>query len=399
MTPATEEIAAGRPLTAHEASKKQPVAAAIAPGTALDTALDTGTSREAENDDMPLPHNPQTIFLGVLCVFATLAVLRVSAEVALPVVIALVLKLLLQPLVRLMERIRVPKALGALVSVVLLLGLFGVLGTILSRPATQMVRDAPALVEKLQNQVQSAHGFVDRLKPMLEPLGLSGDTGSSASEMIKNNAGAVAGAVAAGASSFVSHLLETLLILFYMLVFGETFMRRLVEVLPRFRDKKQAVEISATVERDISAYLLTITVINAVVGVLAGCVMWLFGVPGAIVWGVVAFCLNFIPILGPFCGVALFAAVGLATLGGAWASLLPAVAYLAIHFAEGELFTPMLLAKRFTLNPIAVMIALIFWYWMWGVQGAILSVPILAITKIVSDRLRPFRALGHLLEG
>ena len=234
---------------------------------------------------------------------------------------------------------------------------------------------------------------------MLEPLGLSGDTGSGAGEMIRNNAGSFAGSIAAGASSFVSHLLETLLILFYMLVFGETVMRRLVEVLPRFRDKKQAVEISDTVERDISAYLLTITIINTIVGALAGCVMWAFGVPGAVVWGVIAFCLNFVPILGPFCGVALYAAVGLATLGASWFSLLPAVAYLAIHFAEGEFIPPMLLARRFTLNPIAVMVALVFWYWLWGVQGAILSVPILAITKIMSDRLRPFRAVGHLLEG
>ena len=95
----------------------------------------------------------------------------------------------------------------------------------------------------------------------------------------------------------------------------------------------------------------------------------------------------------------LFALVGLATLGTAWTALLPAAGYLAIHVTEGEIVTPMILARRFTLNPIAVMVGLIFWYWLWGIQGAILSVPLLAITKIVSDRLRPFKALGHLLEG
>lgn len=376
-------------------------------GTAPDTA-DEKAARPRQDgqadpatgaEDMPLPHNTQSIFLGVLVLFASFAVMRVAAEVFLPVVIALVLKLLLQPLVRLLERIHIPKGIGALVGVVLLLGVFGGLGAILSAPAAQMVSDAPALVGKLQDQIKSAHGLVDRIKPVLEPLGLDSGGGGGSAEMLKSKAGELAAAVAGGASAFVSHLLETLLVLFYMLVFGETFMRRLVEVLPRFRDKKQAVEISGAVERDISAYLLTITVINAVVGVLAGGVMWAFGVPGAIVWGVVAFCFNFVPILGPFCGVALFAAVGLATLGAAWSSLLPAAAYLAIHFAEGELFTPMLLARRFTLNPIAVMVGLIFWYWLWGVQGAILSVPILAIVKIVSDRLRPLRALGHLLEG
>jgi len=122
-------------------------------------------------------------------------------------------------------------------------------------------------------------------------------------------------------------------------------------------------------------------------------------VPGAPLWGVAAFALNYVPILGPFTGVALFVMVGLLTLGLSWVSVLPAVCYLGIHIAEGEIITPMLLARRFTVNPVAMMLALIFWYWMWGVQGAILAVPMLAILKIVSDRLRPLRALGHFLEG
>ena len=85
-------------------------------------------------------------------------------------------------------------------------------------------------------------------------------------------------------------------------------------------------------------------------------------------------------------------------MGPAWAALLPAALYFGIHVAEGEIVTPMLLANRFTINPVAVILSLIFWYWMWGVPGAILAVPMLAIIKIVSDRLRPIRAFGHLLE-
>ena len=351
-----------------------------------------------EREDMPLPHDPQTIFLGGLFVLACLAAMYVAREVILPIVLAIVLKLLLQPLVRLLERVRIPKGIGALVGILLLLGVFGGIGTILSSPAGDLVRNFPQTVSKIQDQFATFKGPLERVQGLIGRFG-GGGAPAGSGEILKVNPGAIASTVASSASSFASHLLETLLILFYLLVFGETLMRRMVEILPRFRDKKQAVEISDTIERDISAYLLTITIINAVVGVAAGLVMWLFGVPGAPLWGVVAFCLNYVPILGPFTGVALFAVIGLATLGASWASLLPAAAYLGIHFLEGELITPMLLARRFTLNPIAVMVALIFWYWMWGVQGAILSVPLLAITKIVCDRLRPFRALGHLLEG
>jgi predicted PurR-regulated permease PerM len=127
--------------------------------------------------------------------------------------------------------------------------------------------------------------------------------------------------------------------------------------------------------------------------------MWACGIPAPVLWGAVAFCLNFVPILGPFFGVALFLAVGLVADGPTWIAALPAALYLGIHVAEGEWITPMVLARRFTINPVAVILALIFWYWMWGVPGAILAVPMLAITKIVCDRLRPLRALGHLLEG
>lgn len=351
-----------------------------------------------EREDMPLPHDAQTIFLGGLFVMALFTVLYVAQAVVLPVVIALVLKMLLQPLVRLLERVRIPKGIGAVLAILVLLGVLAGLGAILSGPASEVVKNFPALIKKVEERYAALQHVIDRAKPVLDQLGIGGGESGGFEGMMGKLSG-MAGSVASGASSFASHLLETLLILFYLLVFGETFMLRLVEILPRFDDKKQAVEISKTVERDISAYLLTITIINAVVGVACGLVMWAFGIPAAVVWGVVAFCLNYVPILGPFAGVALFAVVGLATLGAAWTALLPAAAYLAIHFAEGELITPMLLAKRFTLNPIAVMVGLVFWYWLWGVQGAILSVPLLAIIKIVSDRIRPFRAMGHMLEG
>ncbi len=348
----------------------------------------------AEAGDMPLPSNPQTIFLGALFVFACVAVMSVAREVILPVVLALVLKLLLQPVVRFGERLRLPRAVGALVAVLLLLGVFIGLGTILSGPAAQWMHDAPAAWQKLQEQYAWVKGPISRVQDLMGRAGMGGE-----GEGVKLNPGAIAGSVASGAGGFASHLLETLLILFYLLVFGETFMRRLVEVLPSFKDKKQAVGISAAIEHDISAYLLTVTVINAVVGAAVAGMSWAFGLPGWPLWGVVAFCLNYIPILGPLAGVGLFVLVGLATLGASWFSVLPAAAYLGIHVLEGEIITPMILARRFTINPIAVIVGLVFWYWLWGVQGAVLAVPLLAIAKIVCDRLRPLRAFGHLLEG
>jgi predicted PurR-regulated permease PerM len=87
------------------------------------------------------------------------------------------------------------------------------------------------------------------------------------------------------------------------------------------------------------------------------------------------------------------------TIDGLWLALAPAGLYMAIHLVEGETLTPMLLARRFTLNPVLVILSLVFWFWMWGIPGAILSVPMLAIMKIICDRIRPFAALGHFLAG
>jgi AI-2E family transporter len=116
-------------------------------------------------------------------------------------------------------------------------------------------------------------------------------------------------------------------------------------------------------------------------------------------WGATAFLLNFVLILGPLLGTVIFLLAGMLSFDSLWWALLPPALYFGIHLLEGETLTPMLLARRFTLNPVLVILSLVFWFWMWGVSGAILAVPLLAILKIICDRLRPLKALGHFLEG
>ena len=191
----------------------------------------------------------------------------------------------------------------------------------------------------------------------------------------------------------------TVLFLFFLLVSGDIFLHRLVEILPRFRSKRQVMDISQQIESDVSAYLVTITIMNAAVGIATALAMWLTGVGDPILWGTVAFLLNYVPILGTALGVLIFLLAGLLTHDTLWQALLPAGLYFGFHLIEGETVTPMLLARRFTLNPVLVIISLVFWFWMWGIPGAILSMPMLAITKIICDRLQPLAAFGHFLEG
>jgi predicted PurR-regulated permease PerM len=202
-----------------------------------------------------------------------------------------------------------------------------------------------------------------------------------------------------GTRNFANGFFTTILFLFFLLVSGDTFLRRLVEILPSFSNKRQAVDISQQVESDISAYLVTITLMNAAVGTATAVVMWLTGIGDPILWGAVAFLLNFVPILGPISGAVILLLAGLLTIDTLWQALLPAGLYLGIQQIEAEVITPTLLAKRFILNPVLVIISVVFWFWMWGAPGAILSMPMLAITKIICDRVRPLAAFGHFLEG
>jgi predicted PurR-regulated permease PerM len=188
------------------------------------------------------------------------------------------------------------------------------------------------------------------------------------------------------------------LLLFFLLCSGDLFLRRLVEILPTLSDKKQAVDIWHEITRNISGYLVTISLMNAAVGIATAVATYMFGLSNPILWGVLAFVLNYILILGPLSGIAILFLAGLLTFDTTWQALLPAASYLAIHLTESAV-TPVLLARRFELNPVLVIISLLFWYWMWGIAGALLAVPLLASFKIVCDRIRPLMALGHFIGG
>jgi predicted PurR-regulated permease PerM len=361
---------------------------------------ETGTAPADELlADMPLPSDPKTIFLGGLFALALLATAYVASEIVLPMVFAFTLKLLLQPIFRFLERLRIPRALAALLLILALFGTIVGLGTAVSGPARNWAAKLPEGIPRLEERMSFLREPINTSQQFLQQIENIGATGVRPDAASPLEGAALLTTVFAGTRSFASGLLTTVLFLYFLLVSGDTFLRRLVEILPHFSSKRQAVDISQQIESDISAYLLTISIMNAAVGVATALVMWLTGVGDPILWGTLAFLLNYAPILGPAVGVVVFLFAGLLSIDTLWQALLPAALYLAVHIAEGETITPLLLARRFTLNPVLVIFSLVFWFWMWGIPGAILSVPMLAIAKIVCDRVRPFAALGHFLEG
>ena len=340
-----------------------------------------------------------TIFLGGLFAIAGLAALREASAIILPLVLAFILKLLLQPAMQLLQRLHVPRALASLLMIFLVIACFIGFGTALSGPAAVWAAKLPEGIPRLGEHLRFLRTPFDALQHILQQAEqITAGSPRSGTTVVATQSG-FAGALFGNVRAAVDGLFTTTLILFFLLVFGDTFLRRLVEILPRFQDKRRAVDISQQIEHDISGYLVTITAMNAGVGLATGIAMQVSGLGDPLLWGAVAFLLNYVPILGPLTGVAIFCLAGLLTFDSLWRSFLPAALYLCIHLIEGEFITPMLMARRFTLNPVVVILSLIFWFWIWGLPGAILSVPILAITKIVCDRIGRLKALAHLLEG
>jgi predicted PurR-regulated permease PerM len=327
-----------------------------------------------------------------------LCFLYFAREIVVPMVVAFILNLLLQPVMKTIAGIRIPKPLAAIVTICLFLSVLVGFGFTLSGPASAWLAKAPESLPRLERHLAVFGEPFDALRAAGQELErFTGGASAAAPSTVTGSD--VGWFLFSNTRAMVTGMGTSIILLFFLLVSGDLFLRRLVELVPTLSDKKQVVEISHEIERNISRYLVTVTIMNAAAGAATGIATWLCGLSDPLLWGAVAFGLNYIMILGPLTNLAILVVVGLLTFDSIWWALLPAALYFVIHLIEGETITPHLMARRFTLNPVLVVVSLVFWYWMWGAVGALLAVPLLAILKIVCDRVEPLMALGHLLDG
>ncbi len=344
-----------------------------------------------------LPHDVQTLLLlGIflILIFYTLYFVR---EIVLPIILAFVLFLILRPSMRYLSKLRIPKVIAALLVIAVLFSGISALGFTLSGPVTEWIAKAPKALPRLERRlsfVMKPLADVQRTSEQVEKLGDSVAPGIQAITVKGPSLGSL---LASGTRTFLAGLLTSVVLLFFLLISGDLFLRRFVEILPTLSNKKQAVDISNEIERHLSIYLITISLTSATVGVATGFAVYFCGLSDPVLWGTVAFLLNYVMILGPItCAVIIFLA-GLLTFDSTWQAVLPMVIYISLNFLEGNYITPMLLARRLTLNPVLIIVSLIFWYWMWGVAGALLAVPLLGSFKVICDRVKPLMAIGHFL--
>lgn len=353
----------------------------------------------AKRGEIPLPGDMRVFLLAGIFTLLVFYTLYLGREVFLPILFAVLLKLLLMPPMRLLCKLHVPKVVAALLLIVAVVSTVGGLGYTVSGPAVGWLAKAPQNLSQIEERLHVLKRPVEEVQKATEQVERMTEKEAGGAAAVKVKGPGLSDYIFAGTRALVEGAVTTVILLFFLLVAGDLFLRRLVEILPTLTDKKQAVEISHEIERNISGYLFTISAMNVLVGTAVALAMHLCRLPDPLLWGCLAFLLNYVPVLGPLCGVGLFFLIGLISFDTAWQALIPAAAYLAIHMVEGEFVTPMILARRFTLNPVLVMLSLLFWNWMWGIPGALLAVPLLAGFKIVCDRVRPLMALGHFFGG
>lgn len=375
-----------------------------APTIEVAVAADATAESSPAVDAVAFQRNQTILLLGIFLLLACFA-MYFAGELILPILVAMLLKLVLALPVRQLTRLRIPEPVGA----ALVLGLLtcGVAygAYALSTPAADWVTRIPERLFILRSHLRQMEGPLDFLrqagKSLSQLSGIADPTGAAATTQ---QAQAVVAEPALGPTLVLSETASVtlatgsmLVLLYFLLASGDMFLRKLVSVLPRLRDKKQAVEIARQVQSDVSHYLLTITVINAVLGVVLGLTMLLIGMPSPWLWGAMLGILNFIPFLGPAACFIIVALASFMSFSDWHTAILPPLAVVVYCTLEGQFITPTIVARSLVLNPVAVFVALLFCGWTWGVVGVLVSVPLLAVVKILCDRVQPLTSVGEFL--
>ena len=340
-----------------------------------------------------------------LLVLATLGVgftLWAAQGLLLPVLLAMFFALIGNPIIRVLQRLYVPRFISALL--VLLLGLSGTvyLGTKLVAPAGEWISEVPRelrdLAPKLRDLARPVQEANEAAADIARAAG--GETSGKPVEVVKTEVNDPYKALIATPRMLAS-VLAVVLLTFFFMVYGQSLQRNAIDLLPDRQQKRVTVDILQSIEHEMSRYVLTISVINALVGLaLAGALYWMGGFEAdeAMLWGTMAALLNYAPYVGPLVGIMVMLLMGFVAFDDLWQSVLPAVVYLGLHTLEGQILTPIVLGARLALSPLVLILALMVFGWLWGIIGLLLAVPLLVCVKIVLTKIDGMDGWARLLE-
>jgi predicted PurR-regulated permease PerM len=340
----------------------------------------------------------RSISITGLFVLAALYTLYFARAFFLPIVLAVLLDFLLSPLIRALKRARVPEPLGAALVIVGLLGTAGVAVYGLVGPAREWGAKLPASMREAENRLRKLRTPVEQVSKTAEQVEQVAkvDNGAKTQEVVVKGP-TLTERLFGTTQTLIASAFEVVILLYFLLAAGDLFLQKLIKVLPQFRDKKKAVAIARETEASISTYLVTVTLVNLALGLAVGIVMFLLKMPNPLLWGALAAIAEFIPYLGASAVVTLLTLAGLVTFEQVGHALLIPAAYLGVNVLQSQLLAPLILGRKLTLNPVAIFVGLVFWWWIWGVPGAFIAVPLIATFKIFCDHIEALAPIGEFL--
>ncbi|HEX8906882.1 MAG TPA: AI-2E family transporter [Longimicrobiaceae bacterium] len=347
--------------------------------------------------------SPRTRSVGIttLTVLALLYTLYFARPFLLPLVFALLLSFLFGPVVRGMARVRIPPPIGAALVVLALLGAMGLGGYELAGPVQNWATNAPETLSAAQGKLRKLLRPLERASRTAEQVqsaaGAATGTGTERSREVVVRQPSLIARIFGTTQRFFAALLEVIILLYFLLAGGDLFLQKLIKVLPTTGDKKKAVEIARMIESSISTYLLTVAVVNVVEGAVVALAMWALGMPSPLLWGALVAFFEFMPYLGAAAMVLILGVTAITVFDNVGRALLVPAAFLLINLVQANFVSPIFVGHRLALNPVALLVGLTFFFWIWGIPGAFIAVPILATFKIFCDHIGSLAAVGEFL--
>lgn len=335
--------------------------------------------------------------LTLLAVLASLYTLYFARGFLMPVAFAVLFNFLLSPAVRWLARLRVRPPIGAALLVLALVGGVALTAVSLTRPVQHWVARAPGTVETVRLRMRELMTPLERVRRTAEQVEQVATGGGRKPPEVVVKGPSLTSRLFGTTQRLVAALLQTIILLYFLLASGDLFLQKAIKVLPNVREKRTALDIAREAERSISTYLGTATLVNVGEALLLTGVLALLGMPNPALWGVMCAVLEFIPYIGAAVMTLVLAVAAITTFDNVAQSLLPPLAFVAINLIQGNLVSPLLLGSRLSLNPVALFVGLAFWFWVWGIPGAFVAVPMMATFKIVCDHVDSLRPIGEFL--
>jgi predicted PurR-regulated permease PerM len=323
-----------------------------------------------------------TLIAGVGLIVALPFALRAGAEFFLPVTAALVVSVALVPMLEWLERRRIPSRIAAALCVLIFLFvcIFVVASIVL--PATDWIALIPERLPKIRSELEPLLNLYKAFDRFIERITSQITITPEHGRLVRiETPNSISGLLASSAPYVLIQLFFALLVIFFFLAGWTAMRKRTIVSRGSFEGALTTARVIQQVVDSTSTYLGTITLINIALGSITAAVVWWLGMPSPIMWGGIVAVFNYIPYLGPIASALLLFFGGLMIYPDAWAAMLPPLCFIGLHLTEANFVTPTIVGGRLSINPLAILISLSFWSWVWGTTGALLAVPLLIIMK------------------